>query len=165
LWLLQKIKHKNKEDNAMDITVKKHQIIKMYDAIEKAGEKEIGFENFQVVHDLALNKKCLAPAFEALRMLDKEAPEYRKFKRDAETIRAKHSGDPEKFKSEMTKYNAENIEAINIENDRREAWIEELETEVTIPNIRMIKVNGIKGTSSAVLKFINDIEPMIDFGE
>lgn len=152
----------------MDLLISNRRIIKVYNALESAGNIDVEFDNYLHVHDLALNKAALESRFEALKLLDKPCLEYRKYTDTVNKLRNQHAKDQTRLIAEIDKLNSspDTIAALDKENARRTAIEEELDKVVTVKNIRKIsRLNpagepSIKGTSSKALAFILAIEPL-----
>lgn len=149
----------------MKIELKKRKIIEIVKAIESISESDIEFESYKTVHDLALNKKVLEPHFEALRILDKPCTEFKEYQKQLSKIRLHNESDHVKLKEESLRVTKEFEAAIDKEADRQANWIEELESVVTVENLRQINANEIKGKSGQVLKFLTALQPLITFKE
>jgi hypothetical protein len=154
----------------MEIEFVKKKVIECYLALEKAGETNVEFDNYHIVHDLSLNKKALESHFEALRLMDRPCPEYVKYQKEVNTLRSNLANDQKALKAAFDELNnkAETRLAIEKENARLEKWSEELDKKVVIKNIKRIKRYNdqgeptIRGNSSAVLAFIQKIDPMFE---
>jgi cell fate (sporulation/competence/biofilm development) regulator YmcA (YheA/YmcA/DUF963 family) len=149
----------------MDITIKKSMIVKIMKAIVSAPETEVEFESYQAVHDLSLNKKALQIHFDALKMLDRETVDFKKYQRQVAKLRTKFESQPEMLKTELNTLTMANESVIDAEIDRRDRFESEMDTDVTITNIRLIPLQSIKGKSGSALKFITDIEPLLSFDD
>ena len=149
----------------MKIELKKRQILDIVKAIESISESDIEFESYKTVHDLALNKKVLEPHFEALRILDKPCSEFKEYQKQLSKIRLHNESDHVKLKEESLRVTKEFELAIDKEAERQANWVDELETVVTVDNLRQINASEIKGKSGQVLKFLTAIQPIVVFEE
>lgn len=144
------------------IKITKHRIISAFKAIENIPDG-IEFDSYKVAHDLALNKKIINPVIDAMKLMDRPCSEFKEYQKHLDILRAKFDTEHEKMRSEAKLLSDQFQSAIDKEVERREKWAEELDKEVEVENIKLIKLADIKGNGAQVMRFISAVEPFIDF--
>lgn len=149
----------------MNLKLTNQQILSFFNQMANVGNLEIEFTDSLMVHDLALNKKSLEVHFEALKLMDKVSPEFKKYQREIASARNRNVSDNKTLKSDIEKIESEFVGVKEREIDRRDKWNDLLEKTVDVKNIKLLDrfdEHGeltIKGKGGKELQFIIAIEP------
>ena len=152
----------------MNLKLTNQQILTFFNEMANVGNLDIEFKDSLMVHDLALNKKAMEVHFEALKLMNREVPEFIKYQREISSSRAKLINDAIAFKKDIERINVQYIEAIKQEEERRDKWNALLEQTVEVKNIKLLKRFDdkkeltVKGRGGKELKFILALEPFFE---